>query len=190
MFSDLTFYADFGQEFLFKDVKTYVKSVNSKIINIGMPSITKLGIIERLIRTMQEMLSVTLKNISTKSQFKKEFKYVLRLYNKSEHIHIKKSPIKFLESFMNTLKPWHISKNMKEEFDYFLNKKNIKKKLSLTKKKYPLNQAVRIYKKIKKNYKKSHFSTWSNEIYYIDGYKIPLLKESDIGIYLKDNLGK
>ena len=28
LFSDLTFYADFGQEFLFKDVKNYLTSVN------------------------------------------------------------------------------------------------------------------------------------------------------------------
>ena len=190
LFSDLTFYADFGQEFLFKDVKNYLISVNSKIINIGMPSVTKLGIIERLIRTIQEMLSVNLNNISTKSQYKKEFKYVLKLYNKSEHTYIKTSPDKFLKSQTINLKPWDISKNSKHKFDYFLNKKVIKKKLQIIKKKYPLNQSVRIFKKIKKNYKKTHFSTWSNEIFYIDGYKIPLLKESDIGIYIKNNLGQ
>lgn len=190
LFSDLTFYADFGQEFLFKDVKNYLISVNSKIINIGMPSVTKLGIIERLIRTIQEMLSVNLNNISTKSQYKKEFKYVLKLYNKSEHTYIKTSPDKFLKSQTINLKPWDISKNSKHKFDYFLNKKVIKKKLQIIKNKYPLNQSVRIFKKIKKNYKKTHFSTWSNEIFYIDGYKIPLLKESDIGIYIKNNLGQ
>ena len=155
-----------------------------------MPSVTKLGIIERLIRTIQEMLSVNLNNISTKSQYKKEFKYVLKLYNKSEHTYIKTSPDKFLKSQTINLKPWDISKNSKHKFDYFLNKKVIKKKLQIIKNKYPLNQSVRIFKKIKKNYKKTHFSTWSNEIFYIDGYKIPLLKESDIGIYIKNNLGQ
>ena len=48
---------------------------------------------------------------------------------------------------------------------------------------------VRLYKKIKKNYKKSHLSTWSDEIYFVDGYKTPLLADSDIGIYLKDKSG-
>ena len=47
-----------------------------------------------------------------------------------------------------------------------------------------------MFKKVKKYYKHSQFSTWSNQIYFVNSYKIPLLSESDIGIYLKDQSGK
>ena len=60
----------------------------------------------------------------------------------------------------------------------------------MTKKHFPVMQPVRLFKKVKKQYKRSHFSTWSNQIYFVDGYKIPLHNESDIGIYLSNHDGK
>ena len=194
----ITFYADFGQEFIFEAVKNYCETLNSKIINVGMPGVTKVYIIERLIKTIQEMIAVNLHNISNKDEYKKEFKLVLKMYNNQNHSFINSSPIKYLSSINIRRKPWNISMKKEKVFNYFLNKNEIAQKLEKTKIKFPLKNSVRLFnkigslfdKKVKKNYKKSHYSTWSDEIYFVDGYKIPLLKESDIGIYLKDKTGK
>ena len=74
----------------------------------------------------------------------------------------------------------------KKNFNY---KQKIKNKLEMTKKNFPIMQTVRLFKKVKKQYKRSHFSSWSNQIYFVDGYKIPLQNESDIGIYLSNHAG-
>lgn len=187
---NLTFYADFGQEFIFEDVKNYCKSQNSKLINIGIASVTKLGMVERFIRTLQEMISVTIKDITTKEQYKKEIKTVLKIYNNQTHSFIKMSPNEYLSSNTINRKPWDISTKTTEKFNYFQNKKGIEKKLQTTEKEFPIMQSVRLFKKIKKQYKRSHYSTWTNEIYFVDGYKIPLIKENDIGIYLSKHDGK
>ena len=44
---NLTFYGDFGKEFMFKDVKKYCETKNAKIINIGIATVTKLGTVEQ-----------------------------------------------------------------------------------------------------------------------------------------------
>ena len=186
----LTFYGDFGQEFVFEEVKNYFKKHNSKLINAGMPTISKLGIIERLIKTVQEMLSVTLNDVTTKEEYKKEFKLVLKMYNKQQHTFLKNSPEESLFTLHEYRKPWDISRDRTNDFDYYTNKKLVRDKLKLVKKKFPLNQTVRLFKKAKSTQKKSHVSTWSNQIYFIDGYKIPLLSKSDIGLYLKNQSGQ
>ena len=185
----ITIYGDFGQEFIFEHVKSYCRKNNAKLINAGMPSVTKLGIIERLIKTLQEMLSVTINDIITKTQYKKEFKLILKMYNKQKHTFLNKSPEESFFSVITHRKPWHISRDITENFDYYSNKKIVREKLKLTKIKFPINQNVRLFKKAKITQKRSHVSTWSNQIYSIDGYKIPLLSKSDIGIYLKDRKG-
>ena len=38
--------------------------------------------------------------------------------------------------------------------------------------------------------KRSHYSNWTNEIFFIDGYKKPLLSKSDIGIYIRNQKGE
>lgn len=187
---NLIFYSDYGEEFMFKEVKKICESKHSKIINIGTPSVTKLGIIERAIRTLQEMMALSINDISNKYQYKNEIKKVINMYNKQKHSFIKMSPINFLKSEPKHLKPWNISSKKNETFDYFSNKKSIAKKLKKIKKEFPIMQTVRLYKKLKFHKKRSHFSTWSNEIYLIDGYKIPLLSESDIGLYLLKQNGK
>ena len=186
----LFFMGDFGQEFIFESVKQYCKKNNAILVNAGMPSVSKLGIVERLIRTLQEMISVTLNDITTKDEYKKEFKLVLKMYNKQGHTFLKESPEESSFSLNNYRKPWDISKNKSKEFDYYDNKKQIKKKLATSKKLFPLNQTVRLFKKPKNTQKRSHFSSWTNQMYSIDGYKIPLLSNSDIGIYLKDQKGQ
>ena len=50
-------------------------------------------------------------------------------------------------------------------------------------------QPVRRQIKLKDVYKRSHFTNWSDEIFFVDDYKIPLLKNESIGIYLIDRLG-
>ena len=187
---NLTFYGDFGEEFMFKEVKKYCETQNAKIINIGMATVTKLGMVERLIRTLQEMLSVTIKDITTKEEYKNEVKTVVNIYNNQNHSFLKMSPNKYLSSNMFTQKTWDVSSNKNKKFNYFTNKTKIKNKLQMTKKHFPVMQPVRLFKKVKKQYKRSHFSTWSNQIYFVDGYKIPLHNESDIGIYLSNHDGK
>lgn len=185
----ITFYGDFGQEFIFEVVKKFCKENNSKLINAGMPTVSKLGIVERLIRTLQEMLSVTLNDVTTKQDYKKEFKLVLKMYNKQKHTFLKNSPEQSMFSLHKYRKPWDISRDRTNDFDYYNNKKLVKEKLILAKQRFPLNQTVRLFKKAKTTQKRSHVSTWSNQIYSIDGYKIPLLSKSDIGLYLKDQKG-
>ena len=93
---NLTFYGDFGEEFMFKDVKKYCETKNAKIINIGIATVTKLGTVERLIRTLQEMLSVTINDITIKKEYKNEVKTVVNIYNNQKHSFIKMSPIQYL----------------------------------------------------------------------------------------------
>lgn len=186
----LFFMGDFGQEFIFETVKQYCKKNNATLVNAGMPSVSKLGIVERLIRTLQEMLSVTLNDITTKYEYKQEFRLVLKMYNKQKHTFLKKSPQESNFSLDNHRKPWDISTNKSNSFDYYKNKKEIENKLTKAKSMFPLNQTVRIFNKPKTTKKRSHVSSWSNQIYLIDGYKTPLLSTSDIGIYLKDQKGK
>ena len=77
MFSSLddsmTFLADYGEEFKFKQVVNYIESLNYKIIQIGSPKISKLGIIERSIRTIQEKLAFYLDDIYNRKNYKKYF---------------------------------------------------------------------------------------------------------------------
>ena len=148
-----------------------------------------MGIVERLIRTLQEMMALNIHELSSKKQYRNEFKRVLKIYNNQYHSSIRMSPAEFLNSTFNSHYPWETLNKKNENFDYFTNRKIIRDKLKKMKKKLPLMTPVRLYKKIKKNYKKSHLSTWSDEIYFVDGYKTPLLADSDIGIYLKDKSG-
>ena len=187
---DLTFYADAGEEFKFKNVIEYCEKNNAKIINIGTPGVTKLGIVERAIRTLQEMLAISINDISNKFQYKKELKKVIKMYNKQTHSFLKMSPSKFLDKINIDFKPWDVDHQSNKNFDYFKNRQEIKKKLKEIKKEFPIMQKVRLHKKIKKQNKRSHLSTWSNEIYVVQGYKIPLLSSSDVGIYLSDMNGK
>ena len=187
---DLTFYADAGEEFKFKNVIEYCEKNNAKIINIGTPGVTKLGIVERAIRTLQEMLAIVIDDISNKFQYKKELKKVVKMYNRQTHSFLKMSPSKFLDKINIDFKPWDINQQSNNNFDYFKNRKKIKTKLKEIKKEFPIMQKVRLFKKIKKQNKRSHRSTWSNAIYVVKGYKIPLLSDSDVGIYLSDMNGK
>ena len=187
---DLTFYADSGEEFKFKNVKEYCDNNNAKIINIGTPAVTKLGIVERAIRTLQEMMAISIKDISNKFQYKKELKKVIKIYNNQNHSFLNISPSQFLTKINTDFKPWNVNKKSTDNFDYFKNRKKIKEKLKRIKKEFPIMQKVRLYKKVKKQKKRSHMSTWSNEVYVVEGYKLPLLSYSDVGIYLSDMNGK
>ena len=62
----LTFFADYSQDFLFEDVKRYCKEKGAILLDNGMPGVKKLGIVERLIRSLQEMFSVTINDIVSK----------------------------------------------------------------------------------------------------------------------------
>lgn len=187
---DLIFYADAGEEFKFKNVIEYCEKNNAKIINIGTPGVTKLGIVERAIRTLQEMLAISINDITNKYQYKKELKKVIKMYNGQKHSFLKMSPSKFLDKNNINFKPWDVDHKSNNNFDYFKNRQKIRKKLKDIKKEFPIMQKVRLHKKIKKQNKRSHMSTWSNEIYVVQGYKIPLLSSSDVGIYLSDMNGK
>ena len=70
----LTFFADYGQEFLFEDVKLYCKEKGAILLDNGMPGVKKLGIVDRLIRSLQKMFSVTINDIVSKRSLKREIK--------------------------------------------------------------------------------------------------------------------
>ena len=55
---NMLFLTDYGEEFKFSKVVRYIESNNSKIVQIGSPAYSKLGIIERAIRTMQEKFNI------------------------------------------------------------------------------------------------------------------------------------
>lgn len=185
---NMRFFADFGEEFKFKKVVNYIESLNSKIIQIGSPKISKLGIIERAIRTIQEKLAFYLDDIHNKKQYKKYFKHILRIYNNDNHSFLNTTPNKYINS-TNILKiPWNMY-NSNNTFNYKDNKDKIRKKLNIIKQKYKIMQPVRRKIILKKVYKRSHYTNWSDEIFFIDGYKIPLKKNESIGIYLIDRLG-
>merc|ERR1712208_215655 len=134
--------------------------------------------------TSQEMLAFSINDISNKSQYKKELKKVIKMYNRQTHSFLKISPSKFLDRIKIDFKPWDVHHKSNNNFDYFKNRREIKKKLKEIKKEFPIMQKVRLYKKIKKQNKRSRMSTWSNDIYVVKGYKTPLLSYSDVGIYL------
>ena len=64
---------DYGEEFKFKQVVNYIESLNYKIIQIGSPAISKLGTIERSIRTIQEKIAFYLDDIYNRKNYKKYF---------------------------------------------------------------------------------------------------------------------
>ena len=74
------------------------------------------------------------------------------------------SPKKFLESDKITKNPWELSSgsNKSKSFDYFSNKKIIKKNYMYKR----LYASVRLFKKVSRNLKRSHYSNWTNEIFY------------------------
>ena len=51
-------------------------------------------------------------------------------------------------------------------------------------------QPVRVKIKLKSIHKRSHYTTFSDEIFVVDNYKIPLLNDQSIGIYLIDQNGQ
>ena len=180
--------SDFGEEFKFKKVVNYITSNNAQINQIGRPSLSKLGIVERAIRTLQSKLAFYIEDLTNIKQYKKYFKKILNIYNNQYHSFIKMSPLQYIESNKPLKKPWNMY-DRKETFNYKENKEKIKKKLKKIKAKYKIMQPVRIHVKLKSIYKKSHFTTWSDEIFFIDNYKIPLLNDESIGIYLIDRNG-
>ena len=84
--------------------------------------------------------------------------------------------------------PWDMY-NKEQTFNYSKNKKEIRNNLKKIKRKYKIVQPVRVRIKLKSLYKRSHYTTFSDELFFVDNYKIPLLKDQSIGIYLIDQNG-
>ena len=187
--SDITFLSDYGEEFKFKKVIKYIESLNAKIIQIGVPKISKLGIIERLIRTLQQKLSIYIEDIYNRKQYIKYFKHVVNVYHNTKHSFLNESPNKYLNRNYVSEDPWNMYK-FNDDFNYKDNKYSINNKMNEIKKKYKLMQPVRRKINLKHVYKRSHYSNWSDEIFFIDGFKRPLTKNESIGVYLIDRLGK
>ena len=82
---DMLFLTDYGEEFKFSKVVKYLKENNCKIVQIGTPAYSKLGIIERAIRTMQEKLAFFMDDITNTREYKKYFRKILKLYNNQYH---------------------------------------------------------------------------------------------------------
>ena len=187
---NMLFLTDYGEEFKFSKVVRCIESNNSKIMQIGSPAYSKLGIIERAIRTMQEKLAFFIDDITNVRDYKKYFRKILKMYNNQYHTFLKMSPNQYIKSFESLKKPWNMYKNQHDKFNYKKNKKEIRIKLKKIKKKYKILQPVRIKIKLKSLYKRSHYTTFSDEIFFVDNYKIPLLNDQSIGIYLIDQNGQ
>ena len=69
----LLFLTDYGEEFKFNKVKTFIESNDSKIRQIGRPGLSKLGIVERAIRTMQEKMAFYIEDINNIKDYKRKF---------------------------------------------------------------------------------------------------------------------
>ena len=186
---NILFQSDYGEEFKFKKVVNFIQSLNSKIIQIGSPNISKLGIVERAIRTLQEKMAFYLDDIYNRNHYKKYFRKRLKIYNNDYHSFLKMSPSEYIKSSTILKDPWNMY-NKNKKFNYNENKKQILIKLKKVKKEFKIMQPVRRKRLIKSVYKRSHYSNWSDEIFFIDGFKIPLLKDENIGIYLIDRNGK
>ena len=187
---DMLLLTDYGEEFKFSKVVKYLKENNCKIVQIGTPAYSKLGIIERAIRTMQEKLAFFMDDITNTREYKKYFRKILKLYNNQYHSFLKMSPNQYIKSFQTLKTPWNMYNNQQDKFDYDKNKTNIRNKLNKIKKKYKILQPVRVKIKLKNLYKRSHYTTWSDEIFFVDNYKTPLLNDQNIGIYLIDQNGE
>ena len=187
--SHITLLSDYGEEFKFKKVVKYINSSNATIINIGVPTISKLGIIERTIRTLQEKLAIYIDDIYNRKQYIKYFKKVVDVYHNNKHSFLNASPNEYLDRDYISANPWNMYKS-NNNFNYKENKYKISKKIDNIKKKYKIMQPVRRKINLKHVYKRSHYSSWSDEIFFIDGFKRPLTKNESIGIYIIDRLGK
>ena len=187
--SHITLLSDYGEEFKFKKVVKYINSSNATIINIGVPTISKLGIIERTIRTLQEKLAIYIEDIYNRKQYIKYFKKVVDVYHNNKHSFLNASPNEYLDRDYISANPWNMYKS-NNNFNYKENKYKISKKIDNIKKKYKIMQPVRRKINLKHVYKRSHYSSWSDEIFFIDGFKRPLTNNESIGIYIIDRLGK
>ena len=131
--TNMLFLTDYGEEFKFSKVVRYLESNNCKIVQIGTPAYSKLGIIERAIRTMQEKMAFFIDDITNVRDYKKYFRKILKMYNNQYHTFLKMSPTKYIESFQYLKKPWNMY-NKEDNFNYSKNKKAIRNKLNKIKK--------------------------------------------------------
>ena len=97
------------------------------------------------------------------------------------------NPQKYLES--GHLPPWHNHVPDDNKLDYHQIRDAIDEKMSVIKKEFPLQTAVRAMQKRPKFEKKTTTSTWSTKIYYVSNYRRPRLPTEDVGIRLKDLKG-
>ena len=152
------------------------------------------------------MISFSLEDVSTFNQYKKQFKIVVNQYNKRYQESIKTSPKKYLNTFFmlgifakiylctiqyikHILTDNNYARYIKN-FDYGKAKMEIDKKINELKKILPFNTTVRIQIAKEKFKKKSHQSNLSDQIYLVNGFKRPLQKEQDVGIYLTNLKGE
>ena len=174
----ISFYAidNAGQEFLFKEVKNFLLKKNALIHPKGTPGISKLGNIERAIRTIRSFIRSELYNLKTPAQYLKYFRYCVKLYNKNIYGHSSlkgKSPEQFLKTGVKY--PWSEQIDGRS-FDYKKLTKLIDDKIKKVEQLYPFNSAVRLNVPRSTNVlkKKTDYSTWSSSIYFIRGYKRPV----------------
>ena len=187
---NMLFLTDYGEEFKFSKVVNYLKQNNCKIVQIGTPAYSKLGIIERAIRTMQEKLAFFIDDITNEREYKKYFRKILKIYNNQYHSFLKMSPEEYIKKFQIHKTPWNMYNNQQDTFNYDKNKTKIRNQLNIIRKKYKILQPVRVKIKIKSLYKRSHYTNWSDEFFFVDNYKTPLLNDQSIGIYLIDQNGE
>ena len=74
--------------------------------------------------------------------------------------------------------------------NYSKSKKLIDRDIDKIKKLFPYNTTVRIQKNKEKLIKRSHQTSWSDQIYLVSRFKRPLMTIEEVGIYLSDLDGK
>ena len=189
MNESLIFYSDYGQEFLHKELQQYLKEKNCFIYPIGMAGISKCAFAESAIKNIQMKIAPVLNDLTSVGSYKIEMRKIIRIINNSYHSAIDCSPQDYISQKNPPTKPWELTLKSKI-FKYQSNKDQIQKNLVKIKKTFKINQAVRLFNKPEKFSKKTHFSHWTSEIFFIDGYKILLTSEESIGLYLCNRLGE
>ena len=174
----LIFISDFGQEFLFPEVKAFILKKKCILHHKGTPGINKLGNIEIAIRTIRQLMRVKRASIKTPEQYLKLFRQCVKIYNShpfGQRGLNGQNPEDFLKTGFQY--PWQQVIPNENSLDYNKIKRIVDKKMKLIEKLFPINSTVRIKVPYIKFKKKTDFSTWSESIYFVENFRRPVSDE-------------
>ena len=88
------------------------------------------------------------------------------------------------------LPPWHNLPDAVKKLSFAELRKKINEKMKIVMKTFPKQMPVRALTKRPAFYKKTDFSKWSSNIFFIRGFRRPLTPNQDVGIRLITLSGK